>query len=71
MTTQTCIHCASWDLRTSAMRDIGYGNCTAWPGEADRAAKSLSPSNLCRIGRFSPAEAATVARREKELGVVL
>lgn len=71
MTTQTCIHCASWNLKASSLRAMGFGQCKAEPNEVTRAAKSLSPSNLCRIGRFSPAEAATVARREKELGVAL
>ncbi len=71
MTTQTCQNCASWVLKGSEMKDMGFGQCKAEPNEVTRAAKSLSPSNLCRIGRFTPAEAATVARREKELGVVL
>ena len=71
MTAQTCQNCASWNLKASSLRAMGFGQCKAEPDEVTRAAKSLAAGNLCRIGRFTPAELAVVARREKELGVVL
>lgn len=71
MTAQTCQNCASWVLKGSDMKDMGFGKCKAQPDPIARAAKSLAAGNLCRIGRFTPAEAAVVARREKELGLIL
>lgn len=71
MTAQTCQHRASWNLKGSSLCAMGFGQCKAEPNEVTRAAKSLAAGNLCRIGRFTPAEPAVVARRAKELGVVL
>lgn len=67
----TCINCKNWQLKNSPLKAYGFGNCEADANPVTRAARTLSSTNVCRIGRFTPAEAKVVAARERALQVVL
>lgn len=61
----TCINCSSWNLKASPMRAAGYGLCKAETDPRFRVARTFSPANVCRFGKFTQAPAATVAARSK------
>jgi hypothetical protein len=66
----TCIQCANWNLKDSAMRDAGYGLCKAMPDSIpveQRAGRHFAAENSCRFGNFAQAPAATVTKRKKGL----
>ncbi len=67
----TCVNCKNWALKNSPLKAHGYGNCQADTNPATRTARTYSSQNVCRIGKFIPAEARTVAAREKAMAVVL
>lgn len=62
-----CQDCQFWSMQTSALRQYGYGQCRADP----KPGHSLSAVNVCRIGKFKPAEPRVIERRLKEMAVVL
>lgn len=63
----TCTNCSQWDLKTSPMRQYGFGKCKAAPVTPIPAFRTFSGSNPCRFGKFAQAPVATVARRLAEL----
>lgn len=63
-----CIECQSWNLRESPLRAHGYGLCRADANPLTAKGHTLSGQNICRMGKFKQAPAATVAKRREVLG---
>ncbi|QRF55322.1 hypothetical protein [Variovorax paradoxus] len=49
----TCGSCTHWLLQ-GALAQHGYGECLARP-EQERAGRTTSAQNVCRIGKHAPA----------------
>jgi hypothetical protein len=62
----TCLECLHWSLQKSPLRDHGFGLCAQETPER-QAVHTTSTSNVCRLGKFKQAPAATVAKRQKGL----
>jgi len=64
--TQVCATCRHWQLETSPLRSVGFGQCAAITDPVKHAGQTFAPNAPCRIKRWERADDKAIARRAAE-----